>query len=924
MDACETDSDDSAVAFAVVDFAGVDFDASVAAAAVEQALLDWELCLAWQDTRSSGNIENTTLRELGELLAKGRYAEILASPTATALLDGLALGDNDRMAEAIRRQVHQTCRSLSDALAWELVGVAALNLFLQANYTGPILDEASAEIQAIHPHACFRSLLIETDSSSESKHEEEKRLTASKSDNVLQNKVLAELAVEGEWPCQVSTTPYFLLLARSILLVLAHPTRPDWTHSFGAEESTTVEAQLALVDWSQQLQGVRLWSARATVAHERLLQSREPSATLWQEAKDTFAMLMDALCSNTDPTIPDRRAATVWLEYGLAEHHFDRPGRGKQSFQRAQAYSGLSVEVTGAMGKRTKFQQDAKAQILVKATSASGSGGVLVKETQSKEPLQKQMVEHTEDGILLERIKFEDDKENEITELDILDQAIVLSLCLDVKNNNPNDGLTAEEMGAFLARVLDHHDDWMIYSTALLERAWLEFERSHARERAILQMQALADQHTERLTLTQSTRQSIDDSAPVQDRLQMLHCIVYPPRWSMIQDLADRYEALGVVTSAAELYTQVELWDDVVDCYRRAGRTNMAEKIVRERLTVQETPRMWTALGDLTGDSQFYHKAIDVSNGRYSAAFVSLGGYYFEKGDLSAAADQYEKAVRIKPLSPFVWFRLGTISMQLEQWDTALKAFSEVVQQEPEEAEAWANVAAIHMHNKKPAEAYPALNEALKFNRNNWRIWVSKLYTCLDLHKYDEAIQCCNSYLDLKARKQAAENIPPLEEKCIKAVVGGALDGFRSGANAGEKESARRTLSRVYHLLNRLSSSSDADAWIHSTMAFFHEQVGQDDRVLDDLMKEYRGLQTMPGWERDNFQLRKVVGVVSHIVDLHMSEGSKASLTKSRLMARNVVSKIDAGRPDDPTLPEEVNQLRVKLTEVGEKIKSLS
>ena len=49
--------------------------------------------------------------------------------------------------------------------------------------------------------------------------------------------------------------------------------------------------------------------------------------------------------------------------------------------------------------------------------------------------------------------------------------------------------------------------------------------------------------------------------------------------------------------------------------------------------------------------------------------------------------------------------------LQLKEWDTALQAFTEVVQQEPEEGDAWANVAAIHMHRKNSAEAYPALVE---------------------------------------------------------------------------------------------------------------------------------------------------------------------------------------------------------------------
>jgi cytochrome c-type biogenesis protein CcmH/NrfG len=56
-----------------------------------------------------------------------------------------------------------------------------------------------------------------------------------------------------------------------------------------------------------------------------------------------------------------------------------------------------------------------------------------------------------------------------------------------------------------------------------------------------------------------------------------------------------------------------------------------------------------------------------------------------------------------------MWFRLGAIAMQMHDWSLALQAFTEVVQQEPEEGDAWANVAAIHMHNRCPEEAYPAL-----------------------------------------------------------------------------------------------------------------------------------------------------------------------------------------------------------------------
>jgi hypothetical protein len=44
-------------------------------------------------------------------------------------------------------------------------------------------------------------------------------------------------------------------------------------------------------------------------------------------------------------------------------------------------------------------------------------------------------------------------------------------------------------MRPYLERVLLHHANWTIYSTALLQRAWLDFESHYARDRATLQLQ---------------------------------------------------------------------------------------------------------------------------------------------------------------------------------------------------------------------------------------------------------------------------------------------------------------------------------------------------------------------------------------------------------------------------------------------------
>ena len=817
-------SDDSDIAFATMDFAGVNFDeaddGSPTLDAIDRAALEIERqCLllnsykgssdeddglvdAGDDADSASRMECLKrIKSLATFITNGDYVAALKSESITHVLggadivaetvtsaDGAGNAPATSIVEAIRKKVLAKCSSSATlAVEAELLAVAAFNLFLQVNYTGPSLDDRGitpAEdgspkeqpLDGINPHPMLRECLKanqakaevkgsqvkplkeEAKTDEEEKTEDNDAVEVKTRSNSYHNAVLAELCVDGDWPCQVCEVPYMLLLARSILLPLADSQRMSWSRSLKASDLNSSAADPSSsfsMGIDGELQAAKLMSARAAVAHQRLLQGDEPSATLWDEVQNMYTACVSMYCEpcleknsgdEENKSTDNVLASRVMLEWGLAQHHFNREGMGKKSFRESMDFAGLTVEVTGAEGRRTKYQEKATAQYLVKARSKSSTktdpgAEVKVKSEEEKEErngsdaedtdkdkeqIKSQMIEHDEENILLERVKFVEDEENKHYTLSELDLSILLALCLDVKNDNPMDGLTAEQMGGYLERILRQHDDWMIYATALLERAWLECERNHARERAILQIQALSDQHTNRLTMTQSTfKAAVEDSAPPQERLRNLHYIVYPPRWAMLRDLAERYAKIGVVTSAAEIFADLELWDEVVECYRIAGKENQAEKIVRQRLAEAETPRMWAALGDLTKDPACFEKALEISNGRFASARVALGVYYFEKGDLEAAKDAYQEALKVKPLQPQVWFRLGTVSMRLDDWDTALTAFTEVVQQEPEEGDAWANIAAIHMHNKDPASAYPALVEV----RNDY--WSKCSVSCL-------------------------------------------------------------------------------------------------------------------------------------------------------------------------------------------------
>lgn len=897
------------------------------------------------------------IKTMAKQICNGDYIDVLGGPSVDALIQTIQnpdFGENISVSQRIREMVMRYCTTTSKCVEVELLAIAAFNLFLQVNYTGPSLhhggvarpgkEERVHSLSNINPHPVFASQLqVSTNEESKNENQGDSNLDEPKVDAAFQNAVLAELSVDGEWPCPVCKYPYFLLVARSIFLTLADPNRPDWSHSFvnhsknnnldqitiRKDASSSVYFSMpsvAFVGNTQHLSSCQLWSARATVAHIRLLQADEPSSlNLWTEAKTMFEVCKTKFCdeSKFKDEADRQRASKLLLEYGLSEHHFDVNKKGKPLFEEALKYANLDVEVTGAQGRRTKYQQDSTAQMLVRAKPTVQNESV--NKADNNENIGKQFIDHQDETILLDKIKYVEDDDNVHFELSILQQTILLALCLDVKNKNPMDGLTAEEMGAFLERVLQQHDDWMVYATGLLERAWLECERNHTRERAILQIQALVDQHTNRLTLTQSTFQAaVEDSAPPQDRLKHIHYIVYPPRWSALKDLAERYAKMGIVTSAAEIFEEIELWDEVVECYRRAGKEHKAEEVVRSRLAIVETPRMWAALGDITKDSSYYERALEVSKGKYSGAYVALGKHFSDKGDFNKAAKYFHEAVIIKPLSPHVWFRLGAISMRINDWSTALQAFTEVVQQEPEEGDAWANVAAIHMHNRQPSEAYPALLESLKLNRNNWRVWVSKLYTCMDLKKYDEAIQACQVLIDLKSKRNASEGIPFLEERVIRGIVGGVISVYKEATmseDAPAIDSAKRSVTRVRELLTKLTSTMKSEPWLYEISAFFHESVGCDDLALENLMMEYRSIQSIRGWETDSVACPKICQVILQISELKLRDNDSGELKKFKFLVKGVINKIKAAYFDESKLPTNIlDDLNKIIERVGDKI----
>ena len=649
-----------------------------------------ETCLLagqWDD-KLTASLELYPATKLAKAVVDGNFRSVLTSTYARQLFSVLPSVSLD---EPFERLLQWTLPSVSDAQEQEFVrlvlGVACLHAFIQANWTGPDLDIKPSDVLVFpqHPHP------------------------PTISDPLLNSKAVAELAYGGEPAYHLAQSVPFLRFAQIIF---------DVPH-----------VHLTYTPW---------WRLRVSIVHQQLLDEAVP---LPSDVLGSLIPLAALARTTSDPDLAGR----LQLEQGLLEHIFSHDKSAAEYFVRAARATGLQYELTGALGKRTKFQQNALSQLVLLAESrkrdddarewSSADTCASVGSLNGLHP-QHDGPEEGETGVnatvpetlplnddtLLEQTEFTSSNPSTTTllghldpssqpPLHPLDQCILLSLCLNVRNTSPSHGLTSEQMSPYVARVIAHPRNWSVHTMALLLRSRLESTRTRTVERATLQLQALVDQ------------MPTADSA-LSERLLYVHAIPLPSKWEMERELALRYLSLGVVKSALEIFERLEMWEEVVKCWQAMERRDQAIAIVRDllqgrkeeadsviargkdvsstRRTTLDSAReakLWCLLGDLEPENAVahYERAWRLSRETSGRAMRSLGGYYFAREEFENAVPCLLKAVAINPLLSRPWFILGCAHLRMENWEGARDAFSRCVAIDDEDAESWNNLATVYL-----------------------------------------------------------------------------------------------------------------------------------------------------------------------------------------------------------------------------------
>ncbi|KAK2069940.1 hypothetical protein P8C59_004480 [Phyllachora maydis] len=536
------------------------------------------------------------------LLRQGHYVDLLVDDTARPIVEDFVccLLSPSRPGRATI-----SAARVEEKLA---VGQAALNAFLQANVTGPVLKGAARVEDVLAAAAAGAAGGMSPRSSAAS---------------ALRKTCLASLDVDG-----VSVYPHvphieLFCLARHVLDGLPHDA-PAGGGLDGAGVSP------------------RWLRFRVHVWHYKLL--TQPSlgpgslfarTAQWCDVPSLRGVMEADVAAVESDVLPQRvgsgpslasadvgrvtrvrflvEAAGVWALLG-------REGLARQALGRAAREAGFVYALSGALGKRTRFQEKSTSQLVVLARSSICHGQEEDKGRREEQARPEAM--KLNDDTLLEKIDFSqaagDDAvartEDEVggslpaalrdispddqPALAPLDQIMLLTEATLRDAFSPADTLTAEEVLPFATRVIaEKATNWQIYTQALLVRSRIEVHRSRTVERGVLQMQAVVDQvvvdtraeagdavPTIQVSApgaeaangeTLSSRPGptsffpaakATETAPAHVRLEYVHALNTPPRWHLESELAYAWAGVGSLVSALEIFKRLRLWAEVALC----------------------------------------------------------------------------------------------------------------------------------------------------------------------------------------------------------------------------------------------------------------------------------------------------------------------------------------------------------------------
>jgi len=338
--------------------------------------------------------------------------------------------DEEDLKDVILQKVKECIEEGKEShISCALLGISCLQIFIQANWTGPSLNCESLGLLG--------------------------QLLNSKE---LNNRSLDALQIDGEVLYHFVKYPILLLVAHTIL----------------------IEAR----DLLKQYRTIHLWAVKCLASYTTVVEKTCASLlhTFQDVSEEVEEMqLLDAL--------PSDITAEFFMECSHLYLQFYDYDKMKQCMQKAKEVLGIDISLSSALGKRTRFQQTALPQMKLDISINQERNVPVKTQGEATKDLPTDVV--LDEETVLPHVKFLDSDALAKTDLSVMDQAYIISTCAQLQRTRPKDVFTPEEMMPFIEAVLRSPQKWSIQNKSLFLRSVLEMNAARKAERAMSQLEEL-------------------------------------------------------------------------------------------------------------------------------------------------------------------------------------------------------------------------------------------------------------------------------------------------------------------------------------------------------------------------------------------------------------------------------------------------
>ena len=815
------------------------------------------------------------LKSLIEAVVSGSYVEALKSPICQEVLGcskseqrDVQLSITDYYTDLLTSYLENS--DLKKQFIVLIIGICFLNLFIQNNYTGPLVGPSPNTLIPL-PESLIPKVLTEGTNIKGS-----------------YEKACLELLSDTEGVYNLLNCPEYLVIGKVVLIDLKHLLKETLT-----------------ADW---------WCIRCAIIYQKILDERSPKL---------YEILLQSLNSieNNDVLLSQTKYRDITALFHLESLHihlyYYDVGKARSHFVSAASTLGMKMSITGALGKRTKWQKNYLPQLVLKVEydekTITNDEDKLTPSFLSAD-LPKDLT--LNDDTRLNKINYINEDEDIIPDLKPIEQALVLADLILKRRSQARDIQLDEESKAYIWALLQYPKNWSIQMSSLFLRSKIESGDSRAMERSMNQFEELVNT----VSREQPSRY---------ERIKLMNVSLVGPHWELQQELARMFMRLGCVKTALEIFERLHLWEDVITCYNELQMRQRSAEIIRNLLEGGETPKLLCLLGDATDDVSCYHKAFELSNKKSSRAQRCLGNYYYVRKEYTKAIEFYQLSLDLNTLQFPVWQRLAYCALQTDNWELCAKAYRRCSVLEPDSFESWNNMSQAYLKLDQKTRAWKTLQEALRCKSDSWRLWDNFMLVSTSLGYMSHAIHAYNQILTLKEKHIDTEILG----RIVKAVVANETD-----PDGKEIKSLYKACSQLLARLTREVPTNPELWFLYGDIIYNNPNPTQE--TFHITMQHYRkslaAATQKPGWEKDIqvvvptiYRALTLLSAAHKATDNVNAKTALADLSSVRLAIKNVVSSVKRGQTNIasgelvPEVKDPLDKLEHELQELNLQLEKL-